>query len=201
MDKGKGKMPDYPPGYLKHPPPFYRNYPCMPNDENPKSSKRSYKNLSPYIQKPIPLRICYLDQTPDVLDTLDPNQVASHYCPAYSYFPVTSGKTRYFYELLLQDMLSCQIIHRYAGENLKRELRYPEEYETMVSYSKIIIYKVVTLEEYGHPNLIKKFFNTQPPPGLFPPEYNYWDYIDAFDKVLFYKKPVNQHSWFMRLDL
>lgn len=65
----------------------------------------------------------------------------------------------------------------------------------------MIISKVVSLHEYGHPNTICTFSNTKPPPGLFPSNYNYWDYIEAFDKVLLYENPTSQHSWFIRIDL
>lgn len=57
------------------------------------------------------------------------------------------------------------------------------------------------MAEYGHPNSLRKFSNAKPPPGLFPDEYNYWDYVHAFEKVIFYKNSQSQHSWFIRLDL
>lgn len=130
MDKGKGKsiVPNHP--LPNHPPPFYRNYPRFPRDDNPNAEKTYYKNLSPYIQKSHPLHICYLEQSPAILDQLDPCVVASNYFPLYSHFHVISGKTRYFYELVLQDMLSCQITHNYSGNTHNNAMRYPEIYET-----------------------------------------------------------------------
>lgn len=39
-----------------------------------------------------------------------------------------------------------------------------------------------------------------PPLGI-PYEYNYWDYIDAWDRVLLYQNNFGQHSWSICLDL
>lgn len=94
-------------------------------------------------------------------------------------------------------MLSCQITHRYSGNAYKSVMTYPDVYETRISYSKLIIYKVVFMDEYGHPNSLRKFTNTKPPPRLFPQEYNYWDYVHAFENVLFHKNSQSQHSWFI----
>lgn len=85
-------------------------------------------------------------------------------------------------------MQSCQITHSYSGTH-DGAFCYPEIYEAHVSYSKIIIYNIVSMETYGHPNVFCKFTNIIPPPGLFPSEYNYWDYIDAFEKVFWYRNP------------
>lgn len=43
------------------------------------------------------------------------------------------------------------------------------------------------MDEYGHPNTVRKSGNIKPPPGLFPEEYNYWDYVEAFEKVFWYR--------------
>lgn len=137
-------MHHYPlqPKYPTQAPSFYKNYPYFPQDDLP--DKPSFKNLSPYIQKPRYHCLCHLEQTPDVLERSDPSVIAKQQFPAYSHFSVTSSKTRFFYECVLQDMLSCQFTHKYAGNDFDTSLKYPEDYETKISYNKMIISKVVS---------------------------------------------------------
>lgn len=50
----------------------------------------------------------------------------------------------------------------------------------------MIIKKVISLKEYGNPNATRRLFDNNIMVGL-PLEYKYWDYIEAFDRVLLSK--------------
>lgn len=58
----------------------------------------------------------------------------------------------------------------------------------------MIIINVITMQEYGDPNSIRRLSaNLHPPPGI-PYEYNYWDYLEAWNKVLLYQNSIGLHS-------
>lgn len=102
MDKGKGK------GKIVIPQ-SYKNIPGTHEYDDSSSShhkypKPSYKVFSPYIRKPHPLHICYLDHSIELLQFEDPTIIASTILLPFSYFPIVSKKTRYYYELILQDI-------------------------------------------------------------------------------------------------
>lgn len=42
----------------------------------------------------------------------------------------------------------------------------------------MIIVNVLSMQEYGNPNVVRRLSNVYPPPGK-PYEYSYWDYIDV----------------------
>lgn len=63
----------------------------------------------------------------------------------------------------------------------------------------MIIYRLMNINEYGDPKSMRRLSNVVLP-GI-PYEYNYWDYIDAWDRVLLYQNNFGQHSWFIRTDL
>lgn len=61
------------------------------------SHNDSYKFISPYIQKPKPLHVYNLDLNSENLHNEDPTSIAFNLIP---HFPITSRKTRYYYELI-----------------------------------------------------------------------------------------------------
>lgn len=72
------------------------------------SSKRpshndSCKVLSLYILKPNPCHIYFLNMTLEQTHFEDPYAIASSLLPYFSHFPITFRKTRYYYELILED--------------------------------------------------------------------------------------------------
>lgn len=72
MDSSKGK------GKLTLPP-FDKNYPNFENESGSSKSKSDYRIFSPYIQKPQPLHICFLDQPVELLHAEDPAKLAFYY--------------------------------------------------------------------------------------------------------------------------
>lgn len=113
---------------------------------------------------------------------------------------MVSRKTRYYYELILQDTNSCIFTHKFPGDSKAHQIQYPNEFKSCIVYSKMIIFNVISMKEYGNPNIVRRLSNVIPPHGI-PYEYNYWDYIDAWDRVLLFQNSFGQYSWFTRMDL
>lgn len=116
----------------------------------------------------------YLNEDLENIHKKDPISHALSYLPSYSYFPATSRKTRYYYELMLYDTSSCAFIHKFRGDNLSyHQIPYHyETFESCIAYSKAIIMKILSYDDYSNPNATRKLSNVVPPPGI-PYEYNY----------------------------
>ena len=68
---------------------------------------------------------------------------------------------------------------------------------SIVLYHKFIIIGFVSSKDYGrHPSLLKTLTGLK---SLLGSEfyYSYYDYMDAFKKVLFYQNKNFDHSWFL----
>ena len=65
-----------------------------------------------------------------------------------------------------------------------------------VLYQKFIIQKFVSCKDWGHPSSLKTLTTLKGSEPL----YNYYDYMDAFEKVLFYQNKSFDHSWFVMFD-
>lgn len=119
----------------------------------------------------------------------NPAKIASDIFPLFANFPIISRKNRYYYELILQDTSSCIFAHKFRGNEEAHQISYPDS--TCIAYSKIIIYNVISMQEYKNPNTTRRFSNVNLPYGT-PCEY--WDYMKAWNKVLLYQ---NNESTFL----
>ncbi|GKA90306.1 hypothetical protein Tco_0812176 [Tanacetum coccineum] len=88
-------------------------------------------------------------------------------------------QTRQYYEAILLDSHSVQIRHNYS----KTE---PEKIE----FSKVKIIKVISLKEWGNRPFINRTLSCYPE----YPAYNYYDYMEAWDKTFLLK--AHFHTWF-----
>lgn len=70
-----------------------------------------------------------------------------------------------YYELIFQDAGSCIFSHKFRrNDRSHHQISYNfETYESCISYSKVIITKVISLEEYRNPNGTKRIMNTMLP--------------------------------------
>ena len=71
---------------------------------------------------------------------------------------------------------------------------------SVVLHHKFIITGFVSCKDWGrHPSLLKTLTNLK---SLSSSElhYSYYDYMDAFEKVLFYQNKNFDHSWFLMFD-
>ncbi|KAG5568366.1 hypothetical protein H5410_064619 [Solanum commersonii] len=74
---------------------------------------------------------------------------------------------------------------------------YPTNTKKVYNFSKLIIKKIIAPEEWGMSTL--KELDYIHPEQKVAVKYNYWDYIDGFNKVLLYEYANRKHSWFIKL--
>lgn len=97
------------------------------------------------------------------------------------------NKPRLFYETLLIETKSVNIVHRHRGENTNT-----------IAFSKIQILNVISLEEWGpSPERAKRFIH----PEIRPYSYNFWDYKKAWEYVLCFQNQNYSHTWFIQFKL
>ncbi|KAK9995730.1 hypothetical protein SO802_020416 [Lithocarpus litseifolius] len=72
-----------------------------------------------------------------------------------------------------------------------------KENPSVVLYHKFIISGFINCKDWGqHPSLLKTLTSIKTFTGS-DLHYSYYDYIDAFEKVLFYQNKKFDHSWFL----
>nr|POE52648.1 hypothetical protein CFP56_43080 [Quercus suber] len=105
----------------------------------------------------------------------------------WHFLPKSPGKNiRYYKNILIQEK-SVQV------DNIMNK-KDPSQ----VLYHKFIIKGFVSCAEWGpHPSLLKTLKETR---GLTELQYSYYDYMDAFEKILFYQNQDFDHSWFMMFE-
>lgn len=108
----------------------------------------------------------------------------SRYLDTVSYTP-TVYKYKMHYELILSATGSCEFQHFYPANTKK-----------VYNFSKIIIKKIIAPEEWGMSPL--KEMDYIHPEQKVAVRYNYWDYIDDFNKALLYENANRKHSWFIK---
>ncbi|KAG5630193.1 hypothetical protein H5410_001910 [Solanum commersonii] len=74
---------------------------------------------------------------------------------------------------------------------------YPANTKKVYNFSKLVVKKIMSPEEWGMSTL--KELDYIHPEQKVPVKYNYWDYIDGFNKVLLYENANRKHSWFIKL--
>lgn len=64
----------------------------------------------------------------------------------------------------------------------------------IVLYHKLFIKKFISYKEWGqHPSILRTL------EGMVP-QYSYYDYVDAFEKVSYFQNGTFDHSWFLMFD-
>ncbi|KAL7090607.1 hypothetical protein ACP275_12G051900 [Erythranthe tilingii] len=101
--------------------------------------------------------------------------------------PYGSYKPRGFYENILVHMKSVEINHFSSG-NEKEKGNY--------SFSKIIIKKIISFEEWGISPLNEKEMFSQNNTNF---KFNYFDYIESFYKTFYFENKKQRHSWFIKI--
>ncbi|KAG5615648.1 hypothetical protein H5410_015472 [Solanum commersonii] len=100
-------------------------------------------------------------------------------------YTATVYKYRMHYEIVLSST-GCEFQHFYPANTKK-----------LYSFSKMIIKKIIAPEEWGMSTL--KEMDYIHPEQKVVVKYNYWDYIDGFNKVLLYENANRKHSWFIKI--
>nr|GEZ43917.1 hypothetical protein CTI12_AA175730 [Tanacetum cinerariifolium] len=100
--------------------------------------------------------------------------------PRNTHFYNNDWQTQEYYETILQETRLIVVYHTYNKENPKK-----------IEYSKVKIFKVISLEEWGnkpHTNKVLAGYSEYP-------AYNYYDYQEAWYKT-FLLRNFN-HTWFI----
>ncbi|KAL4603713.1 hypothetical protein ACB092_10G143700 [Castanea dentata] len=153
-------------------PAFYPSYPTR-------------RGNSSYVKKSFPQHISYIE--PYLGHITDPLALAMEVLPhEWHFLPKHPEKNIRFHKSILSQEKSVQI------ENI-----FNSRDPSVVLYHKFIITGFVSCQDWGqHPSDLKILKNYRSPSGstLY---YSYYDYMDAFEKVLFIQNKNFRHSWFM----
>ncbi|KAL4614908.1 hypothetical protein ACB092_07G086900 [Castanea dentata] len=149
------------------------------------SSYQTQRGQSSYVKKTFTQHISYIE--PHLVHITDPLALAMEVLPPNWYFlPKHPEKNIQFYKSILSQEKSTQIENIFSkGDPL------------VVLYHKFIITGFVSCKEWGqHPSLLRILKNYKSPSGSVL-HYSYYDYMDAFEKVLFFQNQKFNHSWFL----
>ncbi|KAG5590196.1 hypothetical protein H5410_040710 [Solanum commersonii] len=101
------------------------------------------------------------------------------------YFPGESYKTRSYYETILISTGSGEFQH-FSGYNTS---------ENVYKFSKMIIKQIISVEYWGIFTMKERQISL----NKISMNFTYWDYIHAFDKVLYYNNERDNHTWFIKI--
>ncbi|KAG5570674.1 hypothetical protein H5410_060440 [Solanum commersonii] len=100
------------------------------------------------------------------------------------YFPGESYKTRKYYEtLLISTSVEFQLL---SGYNTS---------ENVYNFSKMIIKHIIHIEDWGISSMTERKFSLY----KVMVNFTYWDYIQAFNKVLYYNNERHKHTWLIKV--
>ncbi|KAG5571216.1 hypothetical protein H5410_060982 [Solanum commersonii] len=121
-----------------------------------------------------------------------------HATPAYKYrmhyeiilSSTGSGEFQHFYRMHYEIILSL------TGSGEFQHF-YPVNTKKVYNFSKIIIKKIISPEDWGI-NTLKEMDYIHPDQKLVV-KYNYWDYKESFFKTFLYENANKKHSWFIKI--
>ena len=116
---------------------------------------------------------------------VDPLWLVSQLLPPRWEHPKTETlKTQTFYEFILVDIDSILVTHMPCSQDWNR-----------VGYSKVVIKQILTPSQWrAQPWITRNFSQT------FEPQfYNYYDYMEAWDRFLLFQDNIYRHTWFFDL--
>lgn len=142
------------------------------------------ENIEVYDQNDLDEIILILDPR-DLQWKDEPWQIMTRYFDTASY-AVPTYKFRMHYEIILSSMGSAEFQHFYPANTRK-----------VYNFSKIIIKKIVTPEEWGTSTMREREYTH--PEQKTAVRFNYWDYVESFNKALLYENANRKHSWFIKI--
>ena len=101
----------------------------------------------------------------------------------WHFLPKHPGKNIKFYKSILIQEKFARV------ENIMNKKGNP----SVVLYHKFIITGFTSCQDWGHPSTLKQLIDYKGS-ELY---YSYYDYMDAFEKVLFFQNKNYDHSWFL----
>ncbi|KAG5594894.1 hypothetical protein H5410_036126 [Solanum commersonii] len=101
------------------------------------------------------------------------------------YFPGELYKIRSYYETILKNTCNIEFQH-FSGYNTS---------ENIYNFSKMIIKQIISIEDWGISSMKERHISL----NKIPTNFTYWDYINAFNKVLYYNNERHKHTWFIKV--
>ncbi|KAK4709724.1 hypothetical protein R3W88_004237 [Solanum pinnatisectum] len=101
------------------------------------------------------------------------------------YFPGESYKIRSYYETILMNTGSVEFQH-FLGYNTS---------ENVYNFSKMIIKQIISFEDWGISSMKERQIGL----NKIPTNFTYWDYINAFSKVLYHNNERHKPTWFIKI--
>ena len=126
----------------------------------------------------------FLLENSDIQRKEEPWKIFQRYLVNGLYFPGESYKTRKYYETLLIST-SVEFQH-FSGYNTS---------ENVYNFSKMIIKHIIHIEDWGISSMTERQFSL----NKVMVSFTYWDYIQAFNKVLCYNNERHKHTWFIKV--
>ena len=162
--------------------PYIVDDPFGPIQSQRSSQLPRNKNKSLYIKKPFLQHLFYIE--PHLAHIKEPLALAMKVLPPkWHYIPKHPEKNIKFYRSILIQEKFAHVEDIICTQD-----------PSIVLYHKFIITGFVSSKEWGrHPSLLRTLENS----GL---QYNYYDYMDAFEKILFFLNKNFNHSWFIMFD-
>ncbi|KAG5568771.1 hypothetical protein H5410_064213 [Solanum commersonii] len=126
----------------------------------------------------------FLLENSDIQRKEEPWKIFQRYLVNGFYFPGESYKTRKYYETLL--ISTCVEFQHFSGYNIS---------ENIYNSSEMIIKHVIHIEDWGISSMTERQFSM----NKVMVSFTYWDYIQAFNKVLCYNNERHKHTWFIKV--
>ncbi|WMV07394.1 hypothetical protein MTR67_000779 [Solanum verrucosum] len=126
----------------------------------------------------------FLLENADIQRREEPWKIFQRYLLNGLYFPGESYKTRKYYETLL---ISTGVeFQHFSGYNTG---------ENVYNFSKMIVKQIIHIEDWGISSMTERQISL----NNVKMNFTYWDYIQAFDKVLCYNNERHRHTWFIKV--
>ncbi|KAG5605211.1 hypothetical protein H5410_026703 [Solanum commersonii] len=126
----------------------------------------------------------FLLENSDIQRREEPWKIFQRYLLNGLYFPGESYKTRKYYETLL---ISTGVeFQHFSGYNTG---------ENVYNFSKMIVKQIIHIEDWGISSMTERQISL----NNVKISFTYWDYIQAFDKVLCYNNERHKHTWFIKV--
>jgi len=127
----------------------------------------------------------FLIENSEIQRKEEPWKIFQRYLLNRLYFPGESYKTRLYYETILTNTGSVEFQH-FSGYNTS---------ENVYNFSKMIIKQIISIEDWGISSMKERQISL----NKIPTNFTYWDYINAFSKVLYYNNERHKHTWFIKV--
>ncbi|KAG5577034.1 hypothetical protein H5410_057168 [Solanum commersonii] len=126
----------------------------------------------------------FLLENSDIQRREEPWKIFQRYLLNGLYFLGESYKIRKYYETLL---ISTGVeFQHFSGYNTG---------ENVYNFSKMIVKQIIHIEDWGISSMTKRRISL----NNVKISFTYWDYIQAFDKVLCYNNEKHKHTWFIKV--